>query len=317
MYTIRTSTSPPFWMNVHTYLDDTMSPLLVENGCFECPLYDALLSTLDRYPPDSTTLLDVGSNLGFYSLGAAARGYSVYAFEPLLRNWAPMCYSLLANPGFKGRVNLMAVALSSGPKHQVSFHIPWYSNPSATRVIPYSGFNQTTSRNKNQNKEGVHWAWAISLDCVFGAASSLLSKNQTVILKIDTEGHECLVLEGGMTYLQSLSRIPYVAMESSTVRWRQCRIRQEIFSLFQQHSLSPYIYNAISANMGTWNRADYSNWTEWVHLSGMRGQYQAYNIHFSSYPPQVPMSPKLNSNTPQKLHERSRKVEPLALAQIE
>jgi FkbM family methyltransferase len=319
MYTIRTSTDPSFWMNVHTYLDDTMSPLLVENGCFECPLHFALMSTLRQFPSDSTIFFDVGSNLGFYTLGAAAQGYRVYSFEPLLRNWAPMCYSLLANPGFHSKVHLLAVALSTGPKHQVGFHTPWYSNPSATRVIPYSGMNATTLKHENQSKEGVQWAWAISMDYFIATTLSFLPRNKTVVLKIDTEGHECQVLEGGMAYLQSLYRIPYVAMECSTMRWRQCSIRDEIFSLFQRHSLSPYIYSSISPYEGIWTRSDYSNWTEWVHLSGMKGPYQAYNIHFSSYPPQVPASTKLDNKTfnPAKFQKRSRNLEPLALEQIE
>ena len=42
-----------------------------------------MLFALRNMPSISSTLLDVGANLGIYSLSAASAGFSVFAIEPM------------------------------------------------------------------------------------------------------------------------------------------------------------------------------------------------------------------------------------------
>ena len=56
--------------------------------------------------------VDVGANLGFFSVYAAVRGARVVAFEPLLANAALLNASLCLN-GLEGHVTLRAVAAAS------------------------------------------------------------------------------------------------------------------------------------------------------------------------------------------------------------
>ena len=51
-------------------------------------------------------MIDIGANLGTFSLAAAAMGFSVYAFEPMLTNIRAVRQSLCANK-FNDRVALI------------------------------------------------------------------------------------------------------------------------------------------------------------------------------------------------------------------
>ena len=62
-------------------------------------------------PTPPGTLLDIGSNLGFYSLAFAKAGWSVLAIEPMTQNRLALNLSLCANPDLAKRVRAIGVAL--------------------------------------------------------------------------------------------------------------------------------------------------------------------------------------------------------------
>ena len=59
-----------------------------------------------QFPRSEIVLIDIGANLGTFSLAAAAMGFSVYAFEPMLTNIRAVRQSLCANK-FNDRVALI------------------------------------------------------------------------------------------------------------------------------------------------------------------------------------------------------------------
>jgi FkbM family methyltransferase len=61
--------------------------------------------------PEKGTLLDIGANIGDYTLLFASRGYNVIAVEPMTRNRAALQASLCLNPEFKDRVKVVPAAL--------------------------------------------------------------------------------------------------------------------------------------------------------------------------------------------------------------
>lgn len=68
--------------------------------------------------------LDIGGNIGTFSLAAAAHGFSVITFEPMLSNRMAFQLSLCSNPGLEERVTLIGkvggvlqgLGLLRGPK---------------------------------------------------------------------------------------------------------------------------------------------------------------------------------------------------------
>jgi len=61
--------------------------------------------------PKKGTLLDIGANIGDYTMLFASKGYNVIAVEPMTRNRAAMQGSLCLNPQFKDRVTIVPAAL--------------------------------------------------------------------------------------------------------------------------------------------------------------------------------------------------------------
>ena len=52
-------------------------------------------------------LLDVGANIGWFAINAAALGYTVFAFEPMAKNIGAICRTLCDNPDLQSRLTLI------------------------------------------------------------------------------------------------------------------------------------------------------------------------------------------------------------------
>jgi hypothetical protein len=82
---VTTKTKPPFKILVHPGAEDRFISLeLQQYGIWEKPLHERILKVLNAAGPKSNaTLLDIGANIGFHTLAAAAAGYKAVAVEPL------------------------------------------------------------------------------------------------------------------------------------------------------------------------------------------------------------------------------------------
>lgn len=104
----------PFEMNVHKPKDDmAVSADILRKGCFECEIVRPAMAALQNRP--GAALLDIGTNIGLYTLRAAAMGRQTYSFEPFRENWKRVCNSINLNPGFEKRVTLFKVAAVDKP----------------------------------------------------------------------------------------------------------------------------------------------------------------------------------------------------------
>ena len=107
-------------MSLHpSHQDIFLSQEIRRYGCFECHEMAQFARALDDCP--ICMLLDVGGNIGSYSLLAAARGHTSVAFEPNKNNWQRTCASLRLNPELLHRVYVFPVGASnvSGTAHFV------------------------------------------------------------------------------------------------------------------------------------------------------------------------------------------------------
>lgn len=130
------------------------------------------------------TVVDIGANIGLYSMAAAARGASVHAFEPVPATVARLRRSLSLNPDLTSRVTVHAEGLSSDPG-TLTLH--------TQSLQDYSGH---ASAHRSAEDQG---------DAIDVPISTLDEELQEIarpvrLVKIDVEGHESAVLEGGRNF---------------------------------------------------------------------------------------------------------------------
>lgn len=130
--------------------------------------------------PDKGQLIDVGGNVGYYSLSAAAhpsfRG-AVLAFEPLPKLWDLFNRSIMEN-GFEDRVSVRQLALADVPGELQLNDAENTVNAGATRLVT----NAADSRVGRMTK-------VETLDHVIGNL-------RPDVMKVDIEGAEGLFLKG-------------------------------------------------------------------------------------------------------------------------
>ena len=68
-----TNTTPSFHMNIYNPSKDGVSKVIYDTGRWECNHLKDMLSALSQY--DNSYFLDIGGNIGMWSLTAAAASY--------------------------------------------------------------------------------------------------------------------------------------------------------------------------------------------------------------------------------------------------
>jgi len=146
--------------------------------------------------PRGGLVVDVGANLGYFSLMAAAMGCQVVAFEPMERNLARFLASIARNDGFAARITVYqnAVAHHSG------------------RVVALRPTQASTNFGNGQivgvAQDSDAYVQTVRLDDV-------LSPTQTVeLLKLDVEGFELSALDGARSLLCS-GAVRHIVLEWS------------------------------------------------------------------------------------------------------
>ena len=84
---------------------------ITARGCWECEFVRRTLGIL-RANGNTSRLVDIGANIGVYTLAAAAAGFQVDTFEPLPRHGAMLTASLERN-ALGGRVRLHTIGVGS------------------------------------------------------------------------------------------------------------------------------------------------------------------------------------------------------------
>lgn len=147
------------------------------------------------------TLIDVGAHTGQFTIASLNifEGVGVHAFEPV----ASCVEKLRANTSGYGNVCVHAVALGAKRERSI-FHINSYSLASSLLRVSnkhQSEFSQVAEKETTTIE-------VYTLDHYF--SNSVLAA--PVLLKIDVQGVEKLVLEGGK---ETLKQVDYVLLETS------------------------------------------------------------------------------------------------------
>lgn len=169
------------WVDAH---DKGLSPHLIFQGYWEMWITAAIA----RYAKPSTTAVDIGANVGYYTVllaDAVGDMGRVVAFEPNPRIAEMLRMSVSIN-GFAGRVTIRDEAVSKKSGGKLAFAIPRYEPKNA-------GLVHTPAE-----KESYISQFGDSVDFTEADLIALdeLNLNNVGVVKIDAEGAELDVWKG-------------------------------------------------------------------------------------------------------------------------
>jgi FkbM family methyltransferase len=161
--------------------------------------------------------VDIGANCGLYSITLATGAASLdsfYAFEPDPRNYNHLCANIFLN-GFDSLIDARRIGLSNA-KGSVRFLCNKGNSTGMSRVA------DTAPGSTNAGLFDESLIEVDTLDSQLGAVH-----DKVVYLKIDVEGHEKSVIEGGRSFFQQnrcFLQIEILGDQASMIDW----IREEI-----------------------------------------------------------------------------------------
>ena len=158
-------------------------------------LWQLIVDVLAGAPP--SLMVDVGANLGYFSLQAAALGHRVVAFEPMGRNAHKFFASIVQNR-FESNITLYQNAVTHQSGQVVRLKETHPTN---------QGNGQIRTGGVREGRYGVDYVETVRLDEVL--------HEDVLFMKIDVEGFEGAVLNGAM-HLICCHRVQYITLEVSS-----------------------------------------------------------------------------------------------------
>lgn len=208
-----TVTDPPFWIALHNPSFDKMRWVSIkqtgeyyEKGVTS--MFHKILSTYDltKEQPIAPLVIDIGMNIGWFSLYSRAHGHDVAAFEPNPVMFLRMCESLSYNQWESddrdsgNSVSLWKYGLGA---QKGSFNLTLGNNPGG------SSFFEGRLAKKFRKTIPVE---VVTLDGV--AIKQGWLDRKVSLMKVDVEGFEPYVFEGGKRLLRE-GRVENIFMENS------------------------------------------------------------------------------------------------------
>nr|KAG5709703.1 hypothetical protein BaRGS_027728 [Batillaria attramentaria] len=189
-----TNTAPSFPICVYpTQQDIYISAALLSSGVWEPYMTRVYQVALKKHP--AAAVIDIGANVGYYSLMAGTMGHTVIAVEPSLENVKRLKRGAQLS-GLVDKIVLLKNALAKTHR------------------------NLTLSVN-SVNQGGIQVLE--EGDCREGETTRTIVLNDllhvltadTAIVKIDIEGYECRGMETSLKFFRAI-KVPYIFME-----WQQ------------------------------------------------------------------------------------------------
>jgi FkbM family methyltransferase len=171
---------------------------------------------------ESGLFLDVGANIGYFSLLAASKGAEVAAFEPSPRELIRLYRNLAANGTSKVTVFPVALSDFEGEK---CLSLSREGNP---------GLNSLDSIHAGQEKVSVKVSRLSSI-----LAPAILERVRLV--KLDVEGHELHALRGMQNVMSSLEAAKFVVEITPSYLERAGHTATEVYEFFSQHRFIPLL----------------------------------------------------------------------------
>ena len=198
-------------------IDIYVSGFIFATGGWEKELLKTFVEALNKV--QDIVVLDIGCNIGVYTLVAAKEGKRVVSIDANVQNLILLSKSLILGQ-FRENVTLIWNALSDN-----------YTNVTLkTNLYNVGGFAVNTD-NKSVAVNDVIIETILLDDLIY------LFKDKPVGIKMDVESFELQVLKGGVTFLKKAD-VRYIQMEFA--RHREKESGQSIVNIILFHGFTPF-----------------------------------------------------------------------------
>lgn len=215
--------------------DKFVSSRIIQAGLFEAPKIHQLLTYLRSDP--SLNFIDIGANLGVFTLNVAKFGRKVLAVEALNKNVQHLCLSV-RDGHLQNNIKIIHNALSDKPGVTVNLGVD-VNNMGGTFVDVEA-----------ENTKKVKKFWHLEIGGTYGSVNTFTLDNllelkeikdfKNVIIKIDIEGFEYRALIGGQKFFDSVN-IKAVFME--WVFHKNATSGKGIIEFMMKRNFVPYLEN--------------------------------------------------------------------------
>ena len=194
-----------------------------------------------RMAHPSGTMLDVGSNMGYFTMQFAKAGWSVLAVEPMAHNRRALQLSLCANPDAATRVRLISSALGSPADTSDGFCVL----RSSTSTNQGNGQLACGSQAKLCLPDEAGACERVPLTTLDQLLEGLEPRPAAIdVMKMDVEGFECAVLAGSSS-LFTRYRPSVVLMEGKYYASKRCALSTAASHNYTVHSLNDRDHNLV------------------------------------------------------------------------
>ena len=186
---------------------DQVSAQIIENGSWESGDSLMLLEVMNKacnklnISREDAVFLDIGANIGWYSLLLAAAGHQVISFEPMQANEQLFRRSICSNPDIQQRLTYYTDLLSDAPHSNCTM---FSDNSNLGDGIVSCDVNLVLPQNYSVRTRGIEMT---TLDIALSEVTQPI-----LMLKMDVEGHEGHVFRGAMHTIFQV-QVPYLMFE--------------------------------------------------------------------------------------------------------
>ena len=196
---------------------DYVSLAVLRTGMWEFRSPGEMLKRAGVVTPPHGRFLDIGTNVGWYSLMYAQAGWDVIAVEPMTRNRLALAVSLCLNPALRSRIATISAAMVASPEIAASTSCIVKANNynyGNGKVSCSSGTKGAVCKKDGKCERVV----AMTLDQVLAATPA----SRVDVAKLDVEGSECNVLQGGQSLFSPPRRVTVLQVEVNEARTQKC-----------------------------------------------------------------------------------------------